>query len=170
VIVRHALTEYFDVSVEEETDASATSNAFVLTLGQTLHCTADGLGPGPLHTRTVSFGVATRAWRLLQLVVMARETADQVNFMLLDVETTTEHPDHAEILEDGVAPFADGMSAETPTTGMVRPSGPGVIDPRATDVRGLRWIDVADAPGPREAGLGMLAILEESVAVGHNIE
>lgn len=170
VIVRHALAWYFDVSVEEETEASAASNAFVLTLGETLPCTADGLGLGPLHTRTVSFGVATRAWRLMQLVLMARETADLGSFMLLDVETTTEHPDHAEILEYGVVTFAGGMNAGAPTTGMVRPTSPGVIDPRATDVHGLRWVDVADAPGPREALPGLLAMLEGSVVVGHNIE
>lgn len=170
IVARHALDWYFGLAAEEVRAAPASSTAFVLTLGADHPCTPNGIGLGPLHSRTVSFSVATRTWRLMQMVLMGRETVDQGACVLLDVETSNHHPERAELLEFGAVRFEAGAVTGPGITSLVRPSAPGVIDPGATDVHGLRWSDVAEAPEPAAALPALLQALDGKVVVGHNIE
>jgi superfamily I DNA/RNA helicase/DNA polymerase III epsilon subunit-like protein len=171
VIVRHAAQAYLGLHVAEiAIDEAATDNAFVLTLGEEAPCDGDGCGLGPLHTRTVQFSIATRAWRLMQMLLMARENLDRGRFLLLDIETSARHPERAEVLEFGALEFVEGEARDAGKFGLVRPSSPAAIDPEATDTHGLRWRDVADAPLPHEALPPLLAWLQENVVVGHNVE
>jgi DNA polymerase-3 subunit epsilon len=114
--------------------------------------------------------VATRAWRLMQLLLISYEILDQGEFLLVDVETSSLHPERAEILEVGVIPFAAGAVAGTGLVSLVRPSAPRAIDADATDIHGLRWRDVADAPPANEALPPLLVAMDGQVIVGHNIE
>jgi len=170
IIVRHALGWYLGISTEDADMVSDMNSAFVLTLGEEQSPYADGFGVGTLATRTVHFSVATRAWRLMQMVLMGRETLDQGQFVLLDIETSNKHPERAEIIEFATARFDCGTLKDPTRSSLVRPSGPLVIDPEATDVHGLRWLDVADAPEPGEALPALIAEIEGSVVVGHNVD
>ncbi|MGH2614235.1 MAG: UvrD-helicase domain-containing protein [Thermomicrobiales bacterium] len=170
LIVRHTLRWYFEIDSEEAGPVLDSPNGFTVTVGEERAPSADEIGFGPLHTRTVSFSVATRAWRLMQMLLMGRETADKGAFVLLDVETSNLHPERAELLEFGAFPFVDGEVTGAGIVSLVRPSSPAAIDPVATDIHGLRWSDVSDAPAPSECLPALLAALEDQVVVGHNIE
>lgn len=169
-IVRHAMGWYFAVPIADAGTGTVASNAFVLTLGEEIPADATGVGIGALETRTVHLSVATRAWRLMQMVLMGRETLDRGPFVLLDVETSNKYPERAEILEFAAMPFAGGILNGPVVASLIRPSSPGAIDPEATDVHGLRWVDVADAPQPSEALPALIAEIEGHVVVGHNVE
>jgi superfamily I DNA/RNA helicase/DNA polymerase III epsilon subunit-like protein len=170
LIVRHTLHWYLESAMQGADPASDAPDAFTITLGEECVASVDEIGLGPLRTRTVTFSVATRVWRLMQMLLMGRETAEQGAFVLLDVETSNQHPERAELLEFGALPFVDGVISERGVVSLVRPSSPGAIDPLATDVHGLRWSDVSDAPRPFEILPELVAALEDQIVVGHNIE
>lgn len=169
-IVRHAIESYLGLPIETVPLDETLADAFTVTLGEDLACDPRGFGLGPLHTRTVQLSVAARAWRLMQMVLMSYETLDRGAFLLLDVETTTRHPERAEIVEFGALPFSGGEARGEGIFSLVRPSSPTAIDPEATDTHGLRWREVAGAPTPREALPTLITLAETCVVVGHNVE
>jgi superfamily I DNA/RNA helicase len=171
VIVRHTMQSYLGLHVEVvAVGHEASDDGFVLTLGDEVACDGDGFGLGPLSTRTVGLSVATRAWRLMQMLLMTYEQLNRGRFLLLDVETSARHPQRAEVVEFGALEFAEGEAQQTGMFGLVRPTSPAAIDPEATDTHGLRWQDVANAPLPRDALPPLLAWLQNGVVVGHNVE
>ena len=170
LIVRHALDWYFGLPIADADTVAVASNAFVVTLGEEKLADATGIGIGALKTRTVHLSVATRAWRLMQMMLMTRETLDRGQFLLLDVETSNKHPERAEILEFAAAPFTGGVLNGPVVASLIRPSSPEAIDLEATDVHGLRWIDVAEAPEASEALPALIAEIEDNVVVGHNVD
>ena len=168
IIVRHALTSYFDAPPFAVGDAPA--NAFRLTLGSELVASEDISGIGRLVTRTAELSVAARAWRLMQLTLMARETLDRGQFLLFDLETGSLRVEQAEILELGVVPFGNGEVAGEGMSTLVRPSGPRAIEPSASNVHGLRWSGSVAAPLPKDVLPAFLDALTNEVVVGHAIE
>jgi superfamily I DNA/RNA helicase/DNA polymerase III epsilon subunit-like protein len=169
-IVRYALERYYDVVVADDDVDHRRAGAFLLTLGEDRIPSEDEIGISILRTRTVTVSVATRAWRLMQMLLMADEQQDRGRFLLFDVETTNLHPARAEILEFGVVPFAGGAVAGAELVSLVRPSGPKAIDPVATDTHGLRWRDVSHAPVPGAILPTLVDTLEGETIVGHNID
>jgi DNA helicase-2/ATP-dependent DNA helicase PcrA len=172
IIVRHVLHWYFSVEpCDADRGLSGGGDPFVILLGEEREPDRDGIGIGPLPTRTVELTVAARAWRLMQMLLMACERDHDGEFLLLDIETTAIDLQRAEILEYAAIPFVKGESRPEAGIGaLVRPSHPGAIAREATDIRGLRWSDVADAED-MAAHLPLLAdTLRDQIVVGHNID
>ncbi len=170
-IVRHALGSYFGIAVKDIAgDRDSAEDEFLLTLGEESPSREDGFGLGRLPTRTVNFSVATRSWRLMQMLLMTREPVDRDRFVLIDIETSARHPEQAELLEFGAMLFSAGKVEKPGLVALLRPSSPSAIDPGATDIHGLRWSDVADALPPRDGLPPFLDMMRDRVVVGHNIE
>lgn len=173
IIIEHVLRRYFDRELQISdagTSRDCPASALTIKLGQDIARMPNAIGIGPRSTRTVEFTIATRTWRLMQMVLMERETLDQGSFLLLDVETTNLDLQRAEIVEVAAIPFVEGaVQLANAFCSLVRPSGPGSIAMQATDVHGLRWTDVEDAPPVDSVLPGVLARMNNAVVVGHNI-
>jgi superfamily I DNA/RNA helicase len=143
-----------------------TPGAFVVRLGHEQAATADGFGIGPWATRTVTFGVAAQAWRLGQMTLMQRERRCSERFVIVDLETGSTHANTTELLEVAALRVVDGQQTES-FESLVRPRSAFSISSGATDVHGLTWADVRNAPPASTVVPELLHFLEDDTLVGH---
>lgn len=122
---------------------------------------------GPRVTRTVTFGVATQAWRLGQMLLMAREQLGEERFVVYDLETGSNLPSSAELVEIGARIVECGRVTEEEFARLVRPSGPAAIGRDAEDLHGIGWAAVAGAPPPEEVLPEFFAFAGEAILAGH---
>ena len=146
------------------------ADAFVIRLACARQGEAGDLVLAPRVTRTVTFTVTALAYRLCQLVLMRHEQLHRGRFVVYDLETTSTHAGTAEIVQIGAVEVADGRLTGEGFSTLVRPTGPRAIAQGATDVHGLTWHDVKDAPLPEEAVRRFLAFAGDAVLAGHNID
>jgi superfamily I DNA/RNA helicase len=126
---------------------------------------------GPRRTRDYVYSASTVAWRLAQMVLIGRERLDGQTFALLDMETGSRLPAVAEPLDVAVVRWARGRERAGGFATHVRPrSGMRAIEATATDVHGITWSMVRDAPPPEAVLPPLLAAMGDLTVVGHNLE
>jgi superfamily I DNA/RNA helicase/DNA polymerase III epsilon subunit-like protein len=166
LILRSVCERYFDQAAVAARQIPP-PDAFVIRLGQDEPVTEAGFGLGPFSTRTVTFGVAARAWRLGQLLLMRHEPDGLDRFVVLDLETTSTHAHTTEILEIAALRFDAVHDTPDCFTSLVRPRGPSSLTAASRDVHGLTWAALKDAPGPGDILPHLLAFLGDDIIVGH---
>lgn len=168
-ILEHVLHRYLrhPVSVHQS-DETIPANALVIALGQDEHVDED-IRLAPRVTRGMTYSIATIAWRLGQLLLMSYETLEDGPFVVVDLETGSDHAHSTELLEVGAVRLAERSSKEG-FSSLVRPSGPNSITFDAEHVHGIGWRDVRDAPSPADVLSELLAFIGDAAVIGHNYD
>ncbi len=116
------------------------------------------------------FTCAALVYRLCQRLDELFDSSRRQRFVVFDLETTSAHVGSAELLQIGAVVVENGQITDRRFDMLVRPSGPDAIVADVTNLTGLRWRDVADAPGPAEAVRAFLDFVGGTPLVGHNID
>lgn len=109
-------------------------------------------------------------YRLCQRLDELFDRSRRQRFVVFDLETTSTHLDTAQVLQIGAVVVDDGRVTDQRFASYARPSGPEAIPPEVTDLTGIRWSDVEDAPSSAEAIGSFLAFAGDAPLVGHNID
>jgi len=112
-----------------------------------------------------SVGLALGVFKAAQLIEMDDFGAAFTTFTAIDLETTDNDTDKAEIVEIAAVRVRDGVIIET-FNSLVRPRVP--IAPGATATHGLRESDVASAPRFEEIWPKFRSFCGDDVIVAHN--
>jgi superfamily I DNA/RNA helicase/DNA polymerase III epsilon subunit-like protein len=168
IILSYVCDHYFDQPIINPRE-SPPEGAFIMRLGVDgdIPATADGFGLGSFATRTVTFGVAARAWRLGQLLLMRHEPVGLDRFVVLDLETTSTHAHTTEMLEVAALRVDAAQPAPERYGSLIRPRGPASLTAASRDVHGLTWAALERAPGPADVLPDLLRFLGEDIIVGH---
>lgn len=156
-IITQALLDYFP--------EDRTGEPFSITCGD-VQISADvrlSWDPGTQWT------IAAQAWRLMQMVLMRRERLHQGEFIVFDLETTSNVPVSAEIMEIAAVRLRDGGVLEESFNSRVRPSSPDAISKGAENIHGISWEMVRDAPQIEGVLPQFLEFAGDGVLAGHNI-
>ncbi len=168
VILQHALGRYLGRRVVlQRPDEPRDQSAFAIDFGIARAPSPSGFGLAVRRTREFGYSLSTQAWRLGQLLLIAAEVDRAQSFVVFDLETGDRHPSRAEVIE--VAALRIGDEPAT-FRRLVRPSGPRSITAGATEVHGLEWRDVRDAPPASAVLPDLLSFFGDATLVGHNIE
>lgn len=116
------------------------------------------------------FTCTALVYRLCQRLDELFDRSRRQRFVVFDLETTSAHEGTAELLQIGAVVVEDGRITEQRFSKLVRPSGPDAIVSEITNITGLRWRDVEDAPGPAEVVRAFLDFVGDTPLVGHNID
>ncbi len=162
-ILRSALVDYLRYS---HLDRPGAGDAFTIVMSDVPVPGAD-VAIVPRATRTVTFGVATQAWRLGQMVLMGCERLGEERFVVYDLETGSQLPNSAEVLEIGARIVEGGVVTGEGFERLVRPSGPAAIGRDAEELHGIGWNEVAGAPRPEEVLPEFFAFAGEAILAGH---
>ena len=175
-----------DDSVDAQLAANLLARVFLVYFGHDVQVQRDqndptmfwfgkGADPGsvqpdaPLERNAVAeMTLTARVFRLAQRLLMAFEFLDLGEFVVLDIETTSNRVASAELLEIGAVRVRDGLVTDDEFHLMVRPSGPDAITRDAQAVHGLRWEDVKDGVDPGVAVDHLLAFVGDGPVVAHN--
>ena len=114
---------------------------------------------------TPSVGIALGVFKAAQLVEMDEVGDAFTSFTALDLETTDNNIDNAEIVEIAAVRVQNGEIVEKFST-LVRPRAR--IAPAATDTHGIRDVDVAAAPRFEDIWAKARAFCGDDVIVAHN--
>jgi superfamily I DNA/RNA helicase/DNA polymerase III epsilon subunit-like protein len=147
-------------------DGPTSPDAFIISLTNDPAATAD-IVLRRRTTRTVTFSVGAQAWRLAQMVLMRFEQLAAERFVVYDLETSSNLPRSAEILEIGARELVDGQVTERSFHSLVRPSSPAAIGRDAEEVHGIGWRDVAGAPGPAAVLSSFFQFAGDAILAGH---
>ncbi|HMA23349.1 MAG TPA: 3'-5' exonuclease, partial [Gemmatimonadaceae bacterium] len=112
-----------------------------------------------------SVGLALGVFKAAQLIEMDDFGAAFTTFTAIDLETTDNDTDKAEIVEIAAVRVRDGVIVET-FNSLVRPRVP--IAPGATATHGLREADIASAPRFEDVWPAFRAFCGDDVVVAHN--
>ncbi len=118
---------------------------------------------------SLRYSLSTLAWRLAQALLLTYERLDQGRFVVYDLETTGVDPWRDEIVEIAAQAVEEGKPAGEPFYSLVRPMDRKYIPKEATEVHGITWADVEDAPTVKEVLEQFLPYVEGATVVGHNI-
>jgi superfamily I DNA/RNA helicase len=113
--------------------------------------------------------IAAQAWRFLQMVLMRRERLHQGDFTVFDLETTSNVPLTAEIMEIAAVRVSNGAVQDETFTARVRPSSPEAITQGAQNVHGISWEMVEHCPTIDQVLPAFLEFAGDGVVAGHNI-
>ena len=175
-ILRLTLSDYLGVSATGYSDVEIAAvdlppNAFVVLLGDvdlthdsTLHPHIRLPRPGAEHP----YALATLAWRCAQLLLVGYETLADGRYVVYDIETTGTNVRRDEIVEIAAATYEDQQAVGEPFHRFVRPQR-NYIPHAATNVHGIRYEDVADAPTIPQVLPEFLDYVGAETLVGHNI-
>jgi DNA polymerase III epsilon subunit-like protein len=166
LILQSVCERYFNQTVVEARQIPPAA-AFVILLGQDEPITEAGFGLGPLSTRTVTFSVAARAWRLGQLLLMRHEPDGLDRFVVLDLETTSTHAHTTEMLEIAALRFESPEEPSACFTSLVRPRASTSLTAASRDVHGLTWAILEHAPAPGDILPRLITFLGDDIIVGH---
>ncbi len=123
-----------------------------------------------LERQAGQFTCAALVYRLCQRLDELFDRSRRQRFVVFDLETTSAHLGSAELLQIGAVVVENGAITDERFATFVCPSGPEAIVPEVSNLTGLRWRDVADAPGPAEAVRKFLEFVGDTPLVGHNID
>ena len=112
-----------------------------------------------------TLGLPLALFKALQLLFCTSTRAAFRDFTVIDIETTTNEVDHAEVVEIAAVRVRDRAIVDELSL-LVRPDGP--IDPAAQHVHGISDADVADAPGFVEVWPRVRAFCGTDTIVAHN--
>jgi len=177
VMLEHTLTHYLAATVSLEVIGQETNprpdDAWVIALDPrlTLRGLQDlgGLVLTPRDVGSLRYSLSTVAWRLAQALLVSYETLDDGRFIVYDLETTGTNIRRDEIVEIGAITVDRRQEVGMPFHSLVRPRS-GHIPRAATEVHGLTYADVRDAPLIESVLPGFLRYLGDAILVGHNIE
>ena len=96
----------------------------------------------------------------------ANQNLENVNYCILDVETTGLDSKHDQVIEIAGLKYSEGTNIET-FSSLVKPSGP--IPDQITYLTGITDSDVEYAPPVEEVADSFQKFLSSSVIVGHNV-
>ena len=175
-ILRLTLSDYLGVSATSYSDVEIAAvdlppNAFVVLLGNV--DLPHGSPPHP-HIRLPRpaaehpYALATLAWRCAQLLLVGYETLADSRYVIYDIETTGTNVRRDEIVEIAAATYEDQQAVGEPFHRFVRPQR-NYIPHAATNVHGIRYEDVADAPTIPQVLPEFLDYVGAETLVGHNI-
>lgn len=172
LIWRHTLVDYLDTVPQTVPYAawqgSVPADALILALGRppaTMPLPASAV---ILEAAPPTGSLAVAAWRCAQRLLAGYEKLDEECFVVYDLETTGIHVRRDEIVELAAARYCHGQRIGEPFFSFVHPER-GYIPPAATQVHGIRYEDVAEAPPLREVLPRFLDYLGDDTVVGHNI-
>ncbi|MCS7040754.1 MAG: 3'-5' exonuclease, partial [Caldilineales bacterium] len=172
LIWRHTLVDYLDTLPQtvsyEAWQAEGPSDALVLALGRPPATKPLPASAVLLEAATPTGSLAVAAWRCAQRLLAGYEKLEDECFVVYDLETTGIHVRRDEIVELAAARYCHGQPAGELFFSFVRPER-GYIPPAATQVHGIRYEDVAEAPPLREVLPRFLDYLGDATVVGHNI-
>ncbi|MEA2511359.1 MAG: ATP-dependent helicase UvrD/PcrA, partial [Thermomicrobiales bacterium] len=165
-ILRAVLHDYLGHPAPVHLGAASGAEAFTILLSGAPARGADVV-IAPRVTRTVTFGVAAQAWRLGQMLLMRCERLGEERFVVYDLESGSNLPNSAELVEVGAQMVEGGRLTEKTFRRLVRPSGPAAIGRDAEELHGIGWIDVAEAPSPAEVLPEFFAFAGDAILAGH---
>lgn len=169
-ILAHVFSRYLRHPVLLVGSGIVPDGAYTITLGESRRPDVDGLGLAIHRTRAFAYSIATLAWRLGQMLLMQGETLHEGRFVLFDLETGSRHPSLAEIVEIVAQPVRGGKLDGDSFVSLMRPSGPRALAADATELNGLTWATVRNAPPPSEVIPRFLSYVGDATLVGHHIE
>lgn len=123
-----------------------------------------------LERRAGQFTCAALVFRVCQRLDELFDQSRRQRFVVFDLESTSAHLGSAELLQIGAVVVDDGIITKERFSTLVRPSGPEAIAPEITNLTGLRWRDVEDAPGAAQAIRSFFDFVGDTPLVGHNID
>ncbi len=153
-LLHRTLSRYFQIDATVTDDASKSVSFDISSL----------------QHPTNMFTLTSRAWRLAQRLLMRRETLHHGRFVVYDMETTSDRPDLAEMLEIGGVIVENGQVIGDSFETRVRPSSRDVMTDDAFAIHGIRWVDVEHAPKPADVIEKFRRYAGESTLAGHNIQ
>ncbi len=116
-----------------------------------------------------AFSQTVWAWRFAQQLLISYEKhLAHGRFIFYDVETTGANPRRDEIIEIAAWAYEHRRPSGEPFHTLVRPQR-GYIPRAATNIHGIRYEDVADAPDIEEVLPQFLDYIGDDTLVGHNI-
>jgi len=118
---------------------------------------------------SLRYSLSTLAWRLAQGLLLAYERLDQERFVIYDLETTGVDPRQDDIVEIAAQVVEGGAPAGPRFYSLVRPAHHNFIPKEASEVHGITWADVEDAPAIETVLPAFLRYVEGATVVGHNI-
>jgi len=110
-------------------------------------------------------GLPLALFKALQSGVSDGPSRAFTNFTVIDIETTTNKVEQADVIEIAAVRVRDRLIVDE-YSALVRPDSP--IDPEAQKVHGLSDADVADAPSFAEVWPQVKAFCGDDVLVAHN--
>ena len=159
-VLRGVLTDILGVPVQE-----AGSEGSVTVLVE-----EDGLHVGDVHiAREPTGALALLAWRLVMDLLAALDPVDEVTYVVYDLETTGTDVRRDEIVEIAARRYRGRHPEDDGFYTLVRPANHTFIPQDATQVHGITWADVADAPLLAQVIEEVAAYLDDHILVGHNI-
>jgi DNA helicase-2/ATP-dependent DNA helicase PcrA len=112
-----------------------------------------------------TLGLPLALFKALQLLACAKSRSAFRDFTVVDIETTTNDVDRAEVVEIAAVRVRDRAIVDE-LSSLVRPEGP--IDPNAAAVHGISAGDVAGAPTFAELWPRVRAFCGSDMLVAHN--
>jgi superfamily I DNA/RNA helicase len=167
-ILAYTLGEYFGHPVQIGYDHHA-APAMPIHLGVPAPATGRSVCLSVRKSGGMEYGLALQAWRLAQMLLMGKETLDQGRFVVLDVETGSLDVNRTEIVEVAAIRVEHGRVSDTMLTSLVRPTHRDALTYEASQVTGITWNDVRDAPEPEQIVPALLAFIGDDTIVGHNL-
>ncbi len=178
VILEHTLAHYLSATVTLTVVGGETTppmdDAWVIVL-QDLTGLKDLSGLNgdltltPRDVGSIRYSLSTIAWRLAQGLLVSYETLDDGRFVVYDLETTGTNIRRDDIVEIGAITVDRRQEVGAPFHSLVRPRS-GHIPRGATEVHGLTYADVRDAPFIEAVLPAFLRYVGDAILVGHNIE
>ncbi|MGI8477873.1 MAG: UvrD-helicase domain-containing protein [Thermomicrobiales bacterium] len=154
----------------ESASGMAGGSGLTIQIGESAPGEAEAIELSPRLIAGATYGVALQAWRLGQMLLMRFEQITHEPFTVVDIETGGLHTRTTEIVDFAAVRVRDGVVGPEEWSTLIRPSKPSAISVDATNVHGLSWAHLRDAPEIAAAMPAFRSFLGDDVLVGHNID
>ncbi len=177
-VLWHTFDDYLDIQAENHIPASLiktelAEQAVLITLGDIQADLPEALPQRQIALAAIApesrpYALTTYAWRCAQLLLIGYEALADGRFVIYDIETTGTNIRRDEIVEIAAATYEDQQREQEAFQQLVRPAR-GYIPRAATNIHGIHYNDVQDAPALTQVLPEFLDYSDGETVVGHNI-